>query len=439
MLSSDTMARLVVFLQLALLGAFVAAQDPALPRLIDRFQVKHPAFVQLYATEANVDPLDKYTLFVSTFDAIAIPSAYDEVYMLRSPGRQLNNVANWNLTLIDKANIWPNDPNYMPSDVVGREGVIWTSGFLVPGKQRGALNVYLTDVDPAEGPWNIAGLEPDTFSYHRVIWYDVNHDGFKDALTARFSLRTFGSDVLQLLWLENPGTGEPSANWTQRIIFEGGPDVHFRITTMQANGQDFTVLVASEFFTEKLSIYYAADGSDSFLSDPSTLIQRVIDNVNIGQTFDLDVGDLNNDGRRELIVCGYNYSFGGNVFVFPIPDDFRTDEWQRITIASGFMPAPGPNLMSPGAPQPFYRGVDHQLSGDKPYLFVSGDDDGRHYILEPVSQDPAVWDYTKHLLIDTNGTTTGKYSIHDIDNDGFNEIVAAAYSAGEVYVFTYGP
>lgn len=44
-------------------------------------------------------------------------------------------------------------------DVVGREGVIWTSGFLVPGKQAGQLSLYLTDVDPIEGPYNIASLD----------------------------------------------------------------------------------------------------------------------------------------------------------------------------------------------------------------------------------------------------------------------------------------
>jgi len=108
------------------------------------------------------------------------------------------------------------------------------------------------------------------FSYHRVIWHDVNRDGTLDAVAARFILPTIGDPVLQLLWFENPGTG-PSEGWTQHMIFENGPDVHFRMTTFQVGGQDFTVLVAAEFFTERLSIYYAADGSDSFLSDPSTV------------------------------------------------------------------------------------------------------------------------------------------------------------------------
>jgi hypothetical protein len=40
----------------------------------------------------------------------------DDIYMMRSPGRMLDDVANWELTLIDQTNYWPNDPNYMPSE-----------------------------------------------------------------------------------------------------------------------------------------------------------------------------------------------------------------------------------------------------------------------------------------------------------------------------------
>lgn len=74
-----------------------------------------------------------------------------------------------------------------------------------------------------------------------------------------------------MLWLENPGLGGPSEGWTQHLLMEGGPDVHFQITTFAVAGQDFTVLVGAEFWNERLTLYYAADGSDSFLSDPSVV------------------------------------------------------------------------------------------------------------------------------------------------------------------------
>ncbi|CAB3382336.1 Hypothetical predicted protein [Cloeon dipterum] len=429
--------RAVAIVVVALAVALVAGQERVLPRLIDQFPLGHPAFVQLFATERDVDPLDKYTLYISNFDALAVLQR-DDIYLLRSPGRQLNDVANWAPTLIDKENFWPNDVNFMPSSVVGREGVVWTSGFLVPGKQSGALNIYFTDVDPVERAGNIASLDELAFSYHRVVWYDVNKDGLLDAVTARFNLPTLGAPTYDLLWLENPGNGVYEG-WTQHLI-TSGPDVHFRLSTFQVAGQDFTVLIVGEFFTERLVLYYAADGSDSFLSDPSTIISLVIDDVNVGQIFDLEVSDLNLDGRPELTVCGYNHTLG-SVFVFPVPDDFRSDPWERIVIADNFKAnlIIGGQSMTPGAPHAFYKGLQHEQSGEKPYVFVSGDDDGKHYILEPVSQDPADWTYNKHLLVDTNATTTGKYAIADLDNDGYNEIVAAGFTANEVYVYTYAP
>jgi hypothetical protein len=68
-----TMVRLATCLLLASVATLAAAQSSVLPRLLGKFPVKHPAFVQLFATEAaGVDPLDKFTLYVSNFDALAI-------------------------------------------------------------------------------------------------------------------------------------------------------------------------------------------------------------------------------------------------------------------------------------------------------------------------------------------------------------------------------
>jgi hypothetical protein len=60
------------------------------------------------------------------------------------------------------------------------------------------------------------------------------------------------------------------------MIFERGPDVHFQLTTLQVEGQDFIVIVASEFFNEQLTIYYSADGSDTFLSDSTKVENSLI-------------------------------------------------------------------------------------------------------------------------------------------------------------------
>jgi hypothetical protein len=33
----------------------------------------------------------------------------------------------------------------------------------------------------------------------------------------------------------------------------------------------------------------------------------------------------------------------------------------------------------------------------------------------------------------------GKYSIADFDNDGYNDVIAAGYTIGELDVYTYAP
>ena len=37
----------------------------------------------------------------------------------------------------------------------------------------------------------------------------------------------------------------------------------------------------------------------------------------------------------------------------------------------------------------------------KPFISLSGDDDGKHYILYPVSEDKDDWTYERHLLVET--------------------------------------
>jgi hypothetical protein len=37
----------------------------------------------------------------------------------------------------------------------------------------------------------------------------------------------------------------------------------------------------------------------------------------------------------------------------------------------------------------------------KPWISLSGDDDGKHYVLYPTSEDKDDWTYDKNLIIET--------------------------------------
>nr|CAD7443453.1 unnamed protein product [Timema bartmani] len=127
-------------------------------------------------------------------------------------------------------------------------------------------------------------------------------------------------------------------------------------------------------------------------------VKTVVVDDTPGQTFDVYLVDLNRDGRDEILLTAFDKKFG-NVHVYEIPDDFRL----------------------------------------KPYILLSGDDDGKHYILVPRSQSKVDWTYDTILLEDTFGDTAGASLAADLDGDGFTEIIAAGYSAGKVYVYSYSP
>jgi len=90
-----------------------------------------------------------------------------------------------------------------------------------------------------------------------------------------------------------------------------------------------------------------------------------------------------------------------------------------------------------------YREYRDQATADglppKQLLSVSGDDDGKHYILYPTNIDTrGDFTYDLYLLIDSGSDTVGTQAVVDLDGDGYVEIVSAAYSQGRVYVHTFG-
>ena len=81
--------------------------------------------------------------------------------------------------------------------MLGFEGVIQTSGFLVPGKSAGRLELFETTSGEPVGPWDIAANQDHDWSYHTVLYKDVDNDGLLDAMTARFRVPLFGGDPIR--------------------------------------------------------------------------------------------------------------------------------------------------------------------------------------------------------------------------------------------------
>ncbi|XP_042220068.1 uncharacterized protein LOC121864928 [Homarus americanus] len=413
------------------------------PRFLGQTALKHAAFTEAYISEdETLDYLDRWTIYISTFDPFG---GVDNVYRMRSPGRYLDDVASWQVEVMDNSAFWPNNPDYLPSSIGGAEGVIWSSGFLVPGKTEGQLQMYNTTKDPVLGPYNIASKDTLAWSYHRVVWKDMDVDGDLDALTARFHQPLIGSTKHDLLWFENTGAGF-SEGWPAHVVSSGGPDVHFALVTLSAGGRDYHCIVVGEFFNEKVSIYWTESETNDW-TDLDLVKSRVI-NEKAGQVFDVLVDDFNRDGVLEFCATEFRTDLGvGQVTVYFFPDDFRTDEFPHLKIADGFRPNQvfGSPTMSPGTPKVYYpsKAYADDVAEDglphKPFLLVSGDDDGRMYVLYPNTEDRNDWVYQKHILVDTEMTTIGKMTHGDFNGDGYEEVVVAGYTIGQLYVYTYAP
>merc|ERR1719193_2908644 len=421
-----------------------------MPKELGRFHIPHAGFIEAYDNEEG-----KKDLYITTFNP-ALPYFHDPVYMIPNPGQKLNSVASWAdevVTLGVKASAyWPNFPVKMPKEAVGFEGVVQTSGFLVPGKNTGKLELYDRN-DNARGPIDIAAGQDNDWSYHWVIWKDVDDDGLIDALTARFRVPSFiegGDPISQLLWYKNPGGSPPSTGnewpWESNILLTGGPDVYFEETLHEVCNPDcieYSIIVTGELWNERIMLYYVENTPGAW-SVPSNIKSVVVDAAP-GQPFEARFGDANNDGRLEVFASAFNQDKDnktGNFWMYQQQDD---GSWKRTALASGFTAHPYlfGSSMAPGKSLLFWPSEEYKNTPTafgpqpKPWIAISGDDDGVHYIMFPKSEDPENWEYDIQVMVDTEATTAGTMAVVDLDGDGFTEIISAGYTAGEVYVFTF--
>ena len=145
--------------------------------------------------------------------------------------------------------------------VSGFRGIVQTSGFLVPGKTDGQLEVY--NEETLEGPWNLASRDGTGWSYHTLLWHDMDNDGLLDVFTARFHVNLIGQTKSELVWMKNPGNlghaGENWSDWEQFVLIENGPDVVISLHTFEYEGQKFSGLITGKILRVE------SNGRGSFL------------------------------------------------------------------------------------------------------------------------------------------------------------------------------
>jgi len=97
----------------------------------------------------------------------------------------------------------------------------------------------------------------------------------------------------------------------------------------------------------------------------------------------------------------------------------------------------GANGRAPGVARPFYPTANENR---KPWIFVSGGDDGRAYYLLPTSESPTDWLYQRVVVADLGpSVTVSGMAAADIEVDGYVEFFVSVYGQSAVNVYTMKP
>lgn len=372
--------------------------------------IQKPAFI----FSLKNDLTGNYDLMISSFGLFSA----DKIFKIEDIATQVNSDSYNIQTALNKV-VWPNEVKKAPAEIFGPGFYSSAGGFLVPGKQTGAITVF----NPDKNVFAEISTPKKGFFYHRILWMDINGDGHIDGITARANKPIIGRSKGELLWLENPGSNHLE-RWKEHVINDSS-DVHFRLLDINSDG--LLDIISTNFFSKKLTITYQLEGP--------TWSSQVID-ADLGSAFDLSVVDINGDGNKDLLVTNHEADAKAAVFAY---DMISSDpaSWVRHTLHEGFVTKQkGIGSASPGEAIAFHPQVNAPFA--KPWIVVAGDGSQKAHLLIPRSMDSQNWEYDEKVIIDT-GSTVGKISAKDIDGDGYTNIFVPAYDKDQIHVFEFGP
>jgi len=412
-------------------------------RYLGQIDARQAGFSALYEHPNPSDPTERYSLALSTFSPV--PLTRDDVLWFEYPGKYLNDIPNMQKDVLLSGILWPREPGQVPFEVFGHEALTQASGFLLPGKDEGIA--ALVDMRDRTNPGYTdistgAGGNDEKWFYHRILWRDGDGDGDLDAFTCRARV-TSGVSTSQFLWFANPGGEDPvnQPTWDDvTIISENVCDTMTYQVDLEADGRIYDVTFTVGYFNDVLAVYWTED-ENGLWNNPDAIQSRAIDVSGVplpdDHFFDVEVVDVNNDGRLDLLVT-INSVFNGTLLVYEIPDDFRTGEYTKHVLASGFFSRSG--LNGGGAPGQAIAFRPQTSMTGKPWILMSGDDEGTCYYYVPNSEDPSDWTYEQVLFLDNGeGNIVGKPSVADFDGDGYAEMFVAAWTEGALRAYTFAP
>lgn len=419
-------------LALALSGA--QAQGVALPKQVASFEVKGPAVATLAPSYPGSS---SGALLLTTFHGI--PFSHDPVYAVPELSAVLQGHAP-NVTTLDSSMHWVNQLAPTPKDVVaaGHTLLLAAGGFLVPTKTPGSVD-FLDVTDPGAPRRVKISEDKKGYFYHQAITADINKDGRADVLAARATQPLLiGKKAGELVWFEQPASGalDGEQPWAEHVLTPG-PDVAFLFTDLDADGKD--ELIATQFFSApELRVYWCDKDSWAECDSAEDIESRLIDGGADGPWFNLQRVDLDLDGKDELMVTSNRDDGLGALYAFSIPTDYRSGNWTKSVLASGYRPATGgTGKGAPGTARAFNPRKD-DAGKKRPVIILSGDDAGTVDLLSPVSSEVGDFTYASARLCTSESKgTIGTVAVGDADGDGSAELFVPFFSDNRVEVYSF--
>ena len=360
------------------------------------------------------------SLYITSFDPNPL-GGKDYVYKFEN-AKELANGAKVVPEKLKGTTTWPNMVQSAPASFFGKEGVIISGGFLVPGKSNGGFWWSSLEDDTM-----IELFKAKSYFYHKVAFYDVNQDGLLDILSCRATKPMFGEGRGDLVWLEPIDRTKPLGKWKE-VVIGLGCDTLFEFHDINGDGRPD--LIVPEFWGKKLTLIQS-DASGRFDVYANLKISTI--DANIGSAFDVQLFDINGDGKTDLLATNHEVDKKGSVFAYDIPADV-TQPWTRYVLATGFpVNIAGPGQASPGAAFAHFPSTS---GTGKPNIIVGGDATKSAHMLKPVNQNPKDWTFTMTDLHFCD-STVGQISVADFNKDGKTELYIPCYEKNYIAVYSY--